>query len=286
MRKIFLIVCIIILLLSSLTFADENKVVSLGKDLTLKQRDEILDLFKAKEDIKVIYVTNDEEVKYLGKFVQKSVIGTKAISCAYVEKLGDNGIEVEAYNISYITKEMYKNALVTAGIKDAKIKVAAPFEVSGTAALTGIIKAFEDVSNKNISEEKKNIANKEIANTYNLSKKVGKKEASNLVRVIKERVIDKNLKKEEDIKRVVIEISNDLDISLSEKEINNIVDLMKDISKLNLNINEIKKQLKGVSDKLNELNEDNEEVKSILNKILDILRELFAFLTDLFTNSD
>ena len=31
---------------------------------------------------------------------------------------------------------MYRNALVTAGIKDAKIVVAALFQVSGTAALT------------------------------------------------------------------------------------------------------------------------------------------------------
>ena len=33
---------------------------------------------------------------------------------------------------------MYKNALTTAGITDADVKVTAPFEASGTAALTGI----------------------------------------------------------------------------------------------------------------------------------------------------
>ena len=38
---------------------------------------------------------------------------------------------------------MYINALATAGVKDASVYVTAPFSVSGTPALTGIIKAYE-----------------------------------------------------------------------------------------------------------------------------------------------
>ena len=33
---------------------------------------------------------------------------------------------------------MYRNALITAGVEDAKIIVASPDKVSGTAALTGL----------------------------------------------------------------------------------------------------------------------------------------------------
>ncbi len=74
-------------------------------------------------------------------------MGTRAISSVYVEKLPEGeGITVESKNITWVTNDMYRNAIVTAGIKDAKIIVAAPFEVSGTAALTGVMKAFEDLT--------------------------------------------------------------------------------------------------------------------------------------------
>ncbi len=43
---------------------------------------------------------------------------------------------------------MYISALATAGITDARIIVASPFEVSGTAALTGVYKAYEDMTGK------------------------------------------------------------------------------------------------------------------------------------------
>ena len=39
---------------------------------------------------------------------------------------------------------MYKNALVTAGIEDADIIVAGPKNISGTAALVGVFKAYQE----------------------------------------------------------------------------------------------------------------------------------------------
>ena len=61
--------------------------------------------------------------------------------------LGDEaGITVETHNIDWVTGDMYRGALLTAGIYDANIIVAAPFDVSGTAALLGIYKAYEDIT--------------------------------------------------------------------------------------------------------------------------------------------
>ncbi|QIB28194.1 DUF1002 domain-containing protein [Caloranaerobacter azorensis] len=249
----------------------------MGEDLTEKQKNEILELFNVKDNVKIIKVTNSEERKYLGKYIDKKLIGTKAISSAYVKKLSDNeGISVETYNITWVTKEMYMNALVTAGIKDAKVKVAAPYEVSGTAALTGIIKAFESATGNKIGEREKDVANEEIAKTGELGQRIGKKQASQLIKEIKEEVIAKDLKEEDKIREIVIKISNELNIKLENEEIDEIVKLMKDISELNLNLKEIKKQLKGISDKLNELSKENQEIKSVLERILEFLRKLFS----------
>ncbi|WP_250160075.1 DUF1002 domain-containing protein [Caloranaerobacter azorensis] len=276
--KMFIAIILILVFIGSITYAqDFDVVVSIGEDLTEKQKNEILELFNVKDNVKIIKVTNSEERKYLGKYIDKKLIGTKAISSAYVKKLSDNeGISVETYNITWVTKEMYMNALVTAGIKDAKVKVAAPYEVSGTAALTGIIKAFESATGNKIGEREKDVANEEIAKTGELGQRIGKKQASQLIKEIKEEVIAKDLKEEDKIREIVIKISNELNIKLENEEIDEIVKLMKDISELNLNLKEIKKQLKGISDKLNELSKENQEIKSVLERILEFLRKLFS----------
>ncbi|MTI48361.1 DUF1002 domain-containing protein [Sporosalibacterium faouarense] len=255
----------------------EKVVISLGEDLNKEQRNQILDIFNVEESTKVIYVTNQEERDYLSGYIKEELIGTRAISSAYVMELEEGkGIDVETYNITWVTKEMYKNALITAGIEDAKVKIAAPIKVSGTAALTGIIKAFEDVTGSKIDEEKKKVANEEISRTGQLGDEIGKDNASELVRRVKEEIISKDVKDESDIKKIIIEITGDLNINLNKEQIDTVTTLMKNISKLDLNINEVKQQLKGVTEKINKVSEENKEVKSMLQRVLDFIRQLFA----------
>ena len=73
-----------------------------------------------------------------------------------VEQKDDgNGVNVTTQNISYCTSGMYRNALITAGIKNADVKVAGPFKISGTAALVGVMKAYEEMTGKKIPEKRK-----------------------------------------------------------------------------------------------------------------------------------
>ena len=81
-------------------------------------------------------LTNAEERAALAGSLDEAVIGTRAISCVYFELLPEgSGLLVRTENISFCTAEMYRNSLRTAGINDAKLIVAAPFSVSGTAAM-------------------------------------------------------------------------------------------------------------------------------------------------------
>ncbi len=134
---------VLLLALAVPAFAAEESRVVLGADLTEEQIKTVYKLFGVERgSVEELFVTNAEERSWLQGLVDESVIGKNAISCVYVRLLGEgSGLSVETYNISWCTAEMYKNALVTAGVTDAKIVVAAPFEVSGTAALTGVYKA-------------------------------------------------------------------------------------------------------------------------------------------------
>ena len=76
-------------------------------------------------------MTNQDEHKNLDSYLDKSVIGTKALSSVKIEEAdAGSGVTVTTHNISFVTEEMYTNALVTAGINDATVTVAAPFKDS------------------------------------------------------------------------------------------------------------------------------------------------------------
>ena len=278
MKKIFSVL-LIIALLSTSVLAKGDTVVSIGKDLNSEQRSQMMELLGADENSKVIEVTNEEERKYLGNYVDSKILGTRAISSSYVEKLSaGEGIQAEVYNVTWVTKDMIINALVTAGVKDAKVKVAAPFSVSGTAALTGILKGFEDATGTNISELEKQVANEEIAKTGELGQEIGKDEATQLIKTVKEEVVEKKIKDPEEIKKVVTESAKEINITLTDEQLKKITDLMENISKLDLDLGQIKAQLKNISDKLSELGKNSEEVKSVLGKILEFVKGIFQKL--------
>lgn len=266
-----------IFLFGSLVYADSDTVVTLAKDLDDAQRTQMLELFKVNEkDVKIIEVNNQEERKYLEGVATEAQLGKTTISSAYVELLGkDSGIEVETYNISWVTKEMYANALVTAGVKNAKVIAAAPFPVSGTGALTGVLKAFEQATGEKISEEQKKVANEEVVRVGELGEEVGQDKASELVKKVKEEIIEKGVKDPEEIKKIIIEIAGNLDINLNTDQIQKISGLMEKITRLDLNTETIKGQLKDIGNKLDGTLKNNEEVKSILQRILDAIKNFF-----------
>ena len=185
---------------------------------------------------------------------------------------------METYNISWVTKDMYRNALVTAGVKDAKVIAAAPFAVSGTGALTGILKAFEQATGKKINTEQKRVANEEVIKTGELGEKIGKERATELIKEVKEKVIEKGAKGSKEIKKIIIDIAGRLDINLSAEQIESISKLMEKINRLNLNTEEIKNQLKGIGEKIDKTLKDNEQVKSLLQRIIDAIKNFFNSL--------
>ncbi len=269
-----------IFLLNISVFADSSTVVTLGKNLNSDQKKEILDIFKVKEDTTtIIEVNNEEERQYLEGVATEEQIGKLTLSSAYVELLEEgNGIEVDTHNISWVTKEMYENALVTAGVRDAKVIAAAPFPVSGTGALTGILKAFEQATGITLSEEQKKVANEEVVKSGELGEDIGQEQASELIRLVKTEVISKGLKDPESIKKMVIDIAAKLDINLNAENINDLSGLMENISKLDINTEEIKSQLKVIGEKIDDTIKNNEEVRTLLQKILDALKEFFTSL--------
>lgn len=286
MRKILFSFFIVLLIMffSLNALAQGEEVVSLGADLNQEQRQQMLKLFGVQEDqVTVIEVTNQEERDYLEGLVSDKTIGTKAISSCYVKPLAEGeGIIVETHNINWVTREMFANAMVTAGVNNAHVIAGAPFNVSGTAALTGIMKAFETAEGKDLSEEAKRTANEELVTTGELGEEIGKDNAADLIRKIKEKIISEQIKDDDDIRRIIIEISGELNIKLSEEQIQQIINLMKKIQNLDLNVENIREQLSNIAKNLDNVREKVEQNRGLIQKILEVIQSFFRWIQGLF----
>ncbi|MFV9510274.1 DUF1002 domain-containing protein [Tepidibacillus sp. LV47] len=280
--RIAILIFIMIFLLISVApaFADSyagQQIVTLGKDLTPKQREQLLAEFGAKPDAKIIEVTNEEEHKYLGDSLPKQKIGYKAISSSLItfgEK--DSGLKIESNNITWITNEMYVSALTTAGISDAEIKVSAPYPVSGTAALTGIMKAFEQKTGKPISDDVKKVANEEMIKTAQLADSIGDKDkAIELMKRIKEELANQTAKLNDDQLREMIErIARDLGIQLSPEELNSLISLVRKLQNANIDWNLVSQRLDQIKTKFQDFVQANPEAKSFFRELLNFIKGL------------
>ncbi|RFU67787.1 DUF1002 domain-containing protein [Peribacillus saganii] len=257
--------------------------VTLGENLTQEQKNTLLAEMNAPENVEVVTVTNQEEHTYLGDYVPKRLIGTKALSSsAITNEAAGSGLTVKTKNISWVTEEMYINALATAGVKDADIYITAPIQVSGTAALTGIIKAYELQSNKAIPEEVKQAANEEMVKTAHLGDQVGTDEASALMTKIKEEIAQNPPETEADLRAIIESAAKELGITLNEDQIQSLIDLFNKLKELNIDWNAVGDQLNEAKEKLTTFLQ-SEEGQSFLDQLKDVFASLIDAIKSFFS---
>lgn len=268
----------------AVTDAEPSDVyVSFGADLKDSEKATVMDLMGITEEDLENYtvgeITNDEEHEYLGDYLDASVIGSRALSSVIVV-IGEDGdgIDVETNNISYCTPGMYTNALITAGIENADVIVAGPFEITGTAALVGAMKAYSELTGEEISAESMDTAVNELVVTSQMAEDVDSSKIEELIAYVKAEVVKADLDDEESIRKVINEGAVELGISLTDEEVDTIISLMKKISELDLDIESMKEQAGELFDKLEEMGVDKEEAKNFFQKIIDAITEFFNSL--------
>ncbi|HWP98336.1 MAG TPA: DUF1002 domain-containing protein [Syntrophomonadaceae bacterium] len=251
-------------------------VITLGQDLNPQEKQATLSYFKGmegKSQVRYLQVSNQEERDTLAGLVDESLIGSRAISSAYVEMLGkDKGLEVQTDNITAITPLMYASALTTAGIADARIIAAAPFPVSGTAALTGIIKAFESAQGVSLPPNAKDAAEREIAEAAKLGKKVGPQQAQKIIYEVKRQVIEKKVSDPVQIRVIILDVSARLNVQLSEEDVEALTQLMQRVASLNIDVKFLNDQLRGLDRNLKEVSGAGRQISQFLNQLMILLQ--------------
>ena len=212
-------------------YADSGRVVTIGSDLTDKQRETVLSFFGLSDDdlddMQVINVTNQDERKYLSSTVPVSEIGTKTLSCSYIQPKSSGGINVQTANLTYVTKEVLYNALQTAGVENCDLVVTAPYEVSGTGALTGVFMAYEQSGNA-LNQEKEQAATKEMVDTANLQSTYGEA-APEIVSDVKKEVAGNPQLTDDQIRDIIKKAAAAKGVTLTDGDIDTILAIAKQV---------------------------------------------------------
>lgn len=262
--------------------AEGDVILSLGENLTKEERARLLESFGATEEDNIVEVTNAEEYEYLGDFVPAGKIGNKAISSAKITygKKGE-GIDVKVSDrIQYITPDMYKQALQTAGVEDARIEVDAPKNVTGTAALTGIMKAYEVSSGKEIAKELKKVANEELVVTSSLGEEIGQDQAEKVVNDIKVAISERAPKSTEEVRDIIVNISNEYKVNLTDNQIESLTVFFDNLRGMDIDWNELGNKAKDMAGQAKEYLK-SEEGQNFLMSIKEAIGAFIDWIASL-----
>lgn len=264
----------------------DKPFISFGADLRDNEKAIVLDLLGVSADdldqYDVITITNEQEHKYLDSYISSDRIGNRALSSVVVMQ-GEkgSGIHVTTKNINYCTTGMYENALATAGIEDAEVIVAGPFEISGTAALLGAIEAYSVMTGDEVDTDVIDGAVNEIVVTGELEDSTGNtEEIEGMVAYLKEQVADKNLSAAE-LEDAVEQASEQFNVTLTQEQIDKLIDLLEKLQGLNLDWDNLKSQAQSVYDKLKnmgiEVNTEElaQKAQGFFAKLIEFFRNLF-----------
>ncbi|MCM1144520.1 MAG: DUF1002 domain-containing protein [Blautia sp.] len=309
MKKVigFLTVLLMFGLCGSSAVAADTKdtVVVLGADLSAEQRATVLNLMGLTEeglaDCTVLYITNETEHEYLDAYLDTSVIGSRSLSSVKLTKASEgSGIVVTTQNINYCTTGMYRNALMTAGMKDTEVLVVAPTPISGTAGLIGALKAYEVISAAPVSDTVLDTALDELITTGELADSiqgdVSPEEVEALMAWLKGKIASGELDTgdEESVREILEEGEQSFGVTLTEEEKQQIIALLKKLDSLGLDADYLIEQAQKLYEKygLNLVENANEAIneavgnavttaiknffQNIKNSVVDFFQNLFS----------
>ncbi|MDN7246581.1 DUF1002 domain-containing protein [Planococcus shenhongbingii] len=243
------------------------------------------------KDLDVAGETEVEEIEVTGQdlitYIKDGDSRARMYSSAKItRKDAGEGLVIEIVtpdNITQVTNEMYANAMLTAGIEDATVEVAAPKPVTGHSALVGIYKAYE-VNGEQLDPERTDVANDELTVATEIADSgVDDAKVSELLTEIKKQIAEQDPATKEEVQTIVEEQLTKLQIELSPEDRQLLVDLMDRIRQLDIDFSKWSTQLedlsKTIEDKIGTVVNDEgfwQSVKDFFNKLIDGVRGLVS----------
>ncbi len=258
-------------------------IVVYGANLSETELDSVRKSLEVDQEAEVeeIYVDGRDLVKY----IPDGDSNARMYSSAKITRLdAGKGLTIKIVtdeNITQVTSDMYGNAMLTAGIEDAVVEIAAPKKVTGHSALVGIYKAYE-VTGEVLDTERTDVANDELnlATKFANDSGVDSDQVTELLTEIKKEIANKKPATKEEVEKIVSEQLDKLKIELSDADRQLLIDLMDKIRNLDIDFGKLSEQLTDLSskikDKLGEIDPSFwAKVQSFFENLMDSVKSWF-----------
>ncbi|WP_090639823.1 DUF1002 domain-containing protein [Neobacillus massiliamazoniensis] len=262
-------------------------VVVYGAQLSPSQKEEVRKLLNVTDTSKV------NEITVIGQDLATYIKGDPNAhmysSAKITRKDPGTGLiihQVTPENITEVTNEMYANALLTAGVKDAVVDIASPVKVSGHSALVGIYKAYDQGKGGTaLNKDRTEVANEELNLATNLAKNDGvdKDKVGQLLTDIKKEIAVQKPATKDDIAKIIDDKLKSLKITLSPEDRQLLIDLFDKMRHLNINFDNAKSQLDHLSQDIQQRIKETVGDKNFLQKVGDFFKKLFDSIKSLFS---
>lgn len=262
-------------------------IVVYGDTLTDEQENKVRELLEVKnrDNVDEYRVNGEDIANYIGGNANSRMYSSVKIT----PKEKGEGLEVNLVTpdtITQVTKEMYKNALLTAGVENALVEVASPVKVSGHSALTGIYKAY-DANGAKLDQDRMKVASEELGVATKLAQEAGieKEKVSELLSGIKKEIAKQNPASKEEVEKIINEQLNAMNIQLSPEDRQLLTNLFDKIRSLNINFGDMQQQLDEITSSVKDLINNEgfwNSITTFIKSILDAIGKLISSLSGMF----
>ena len=197
-------------------------------------------------------VITASEVNQISKNVTGRTYNSQQIfSCAMVDLSYSQGIKivVDKTKITTVTSKMYANALKSTGITNGYVVVTAPVTATGESALAGVLRSYEIAVGTNIPDVAKQAATQELYTETQIANQTGQNsdKIADLFDKAKQEVQKQNLQDPAQIKAIVINVANNMNINLSDQQAQDIANALAKSQKAQSSLTDFKNQLQSAT---------------------------------------
>lgn len=277
---------LLVLVLIAPIYAVSGFSITLGEATSnnAAYKNSMLSYFQSKTDKNVsdanTKVITASEVNSVSKNVTGLVYpSSKIFSCAMVDLSYQNGIKVivDKSKVTVVTPQMYANALQSSGIDRGYVVVSSPVPATGEAALAGVLKSYEIAVGAPIPEEAKKASTEELYLETQLVNQTGQNgdKVAQLFSDVKNQTQSQNLQNPDEIKVIVVNVANQMNINLSDNQTQQIADSVANSQKVRSNLTNFQDKLQNISQQVS--NPDFiSQISNFLQEILNYVQGLVS----------
>lgn len=226
-------------------------------------------------------VVTASQVNQIAKNITGRTYNSNQIfSCALVDLSYSQGIKiiVDSSKINTVTSKMYANALKSTGITNGYVVVTSPVSATGESALTGVLESYEVAVGTSIPEEAKKAATEQLYTETQIANQTGQStdKIAELFDKAQQEVQKQNLQDPTQIKTIVINVANSLNINLSDQQAQSIANTLANSQKAQGSLTDFKNQLQAVTQQASQSQGILNQIKNYLQSFVDYVMSFFG----------